>query len=107
MHRARSDVAVTVRRGAAKPRTVVVRTLGSEHELRYRDWVERNRAYIHKVSKGRVGFFTIDGTRRLLRCAPLHHHFQFAGVPGTRIVVRFWILSVLCAAAGLASLAVL
>ena len=56
VHRARSDVAVTVRRGAAKPRTVVVRTLGSEHELRYRDWVERNRAYIHKVSKGRVGY---------------------------------------------------
>ena len=60
-----------------------------------------------KLSKGRWGFFTVDGTRRLLRCAPLHHHFQFAGVPGTRIVVRFWILSVLCAAAGLASLAVL
>ncbi|MCB9897085.1 MAG: phospho-N-acetylmuramoyl-pentapeptide-transferase [Planctomycetes bacterium] len=60
-----------------------------------------------KVSKGRFGFFSVDGSKRLLRCAPLHHHFQFAGVPNTRIVVRFWIVSVLCAAAGLASLAVI
>jgi len=51
-----------------------------------------------------VGFFRATNGRRLLRCAPLHHHFQFAGVPDTRIVVRFWILAVLLAAAGLASL---
>lgn len=54
-----------------------------------------------------VGFFKATGGRRLLRCAPLHHHFQFAGLPDTRIVTRFWIAAVLCAAAGLASLAVL
>jgi phospho-N-acetylmuramoyl-pentapeptide-transferase len=36
-------------------------------------------------------------------CAPLHHHFQFAGMPETRITTRFWIVSVLLAAAGLAS----
>ena len=53
-----------------------------------------------------VGWFKASGGRRLLRCAPLHHHFQFAGVPETRITVRFWILSVLMAAAGLATLVV-
>ncbi len=52
-----------------------------------------------------VGCFKLTGGRRVLRCAPLHHHFQFAGVPDTRIIVRFWIAAVLFAAAGLASLA--
>jgi len=40
--------------------------------------------------------------RRIFRCAPLHHHFQFQGWPETRIVVRFWIASALCALLGLA-----
>jgi len=53
-----------------------------------------------------VGFFRWSGGKRLLRCAPLHHHFQFGGVPDQRIVVRFWILGVLLAGLGMASLAV-
>jgi phospho-N-acetylmuramoyl-pentapeptide-transferase len=53
-----------------------------------------------------VAWFKASGGRRLLRCAPLHHHFQFGGVPDTRIVTRFWIAAVLFAAAGMASLAV-
>ena len=40
--------------------------------------------------------------RRIFLCAPLHHHFQFQGWPETRIVVRFWIASALCAILGLA-----
>ncbi|MEX0867569.1 MAG: phospho-N-acetylmuramoyl-pentapeptide-transferase, partial [Pirellulales bacterium] len=39
--------------------------------------------------------------RRLFRCAPLHHHFQFAGWPETKIVVRFWIAAFICAGVGL------
>lgn len=42
--------------------------------------------------------------RRVLLCAPLHHHFQIQGWPETRIVVRFWIAAALCATVGLASL---
>jgi phospho-N-acetylmuramoyl-pentapeptide-transferase len=42
--------------------------------------------------------------RRILRMAPLHHHFQKGGWPETRVVVRFWILSVLFALMGLATL---
>ncbi len=42
--------------------------------------------------------------RRVLLCAPLHHHFQFRGWPEAKVVVRFWIASVLCAALGLAML---
>ena len=39
--------------------------------------------------------------KRLLLCAPLHHHFQFLGWPENKIVVRFWIASALAAIAGL------
>jgi phospho-N-acetylmuramoyl-pentapeptide-transferase len=41
--------------------------------------------------------------RRVFLCAPLHHHFQMRGWPEDKIVVRFWIASVLCAVAGLAT----
>jgi phospho-N-acetylmuramoyl-pentapeptide-transferase len=42
--------------------------------------------------------------RRLLRCAPLHHHFQLLGWAENKIVVRFWIAASLCALLGVASL---
>jgi phospho-N-acetylmuramoyl-pentapeptide-transferase len=42
--------------------------------------------------------------RRVFRCAPLHHHFQFLGWPESRIVVRFWIAAAVCAILGLAAL---
>jgi len=42
--------------------------------------------------------------RRVLRCAPLHHHFQFLGWPETRVVTRLWIVAGLCAILGVAVL---
>lgn len=42
--------------------------------------------------------------RRIFRCAPLHHHFQFLGWAENKIVVRFWIASALCALLGVAAL---
>lgn len=50
-----------------------------------------------------VGYFKWR-RQRLLRCAPLHHHFQFLGWAENKIVVRFWIASALCALLGAASL---
>ncbi|MFP6666152.1 MAG: phospho-N-acetylmuramoyl-pentapeptide-transferase [Pirellulales bacterium] len=44
--------------------------------------------------------------RRIFRCAPLHHHFQLSGWSESKIVVRFWIVSALCAIFGLACLKV-
>ena len=40
--------------------------------------------------------------RRVFLCAPLHHHFQFKGMPETRVVTRIWIVSVLLAMSSLA-----
>ncbi|MGH7545691.1 MAG: phospho-N-acetylmuramoyl-pentapeptide-transferase [Gemmatimonadota bacterium] len=42
--------------------------------------------------------------RRLFRMAPIHHHFEQIGWPETRVVVRFWILGILCALVGLSTL---
>jgi phospho-N-acetylmuramoyl-pentapeptide-transferase len=50
-----------------------------------------------------VGYYKWRG-RRIFRCAPLHHHFQFQGWPESRIVVRFWIAAALCALLGIATL---
>jgi len=47
-----------------------------------------------------VGSFRLRN-RRILRCAPLHHHFQFGGWSETQIVVRFWIAAAIFASLGL------
>ncbi len=48
-----------------------------------------------------VLFFKTTG-RRVFRCAPLHHHFQFGGMPENRLVVRTWVVSALLAMTSLA-----
>jgi phospho-N-acetylmuramoyl-pentapeptide-transferase len=42
--------------------------------------------------------------RRLLKMAPLHHHFEKSGWKETQVVVRFWIITMLLCFLGLASL---
>ncbi len=42
--------------------------------------------------------------RRVFRMAPIHHHFEKLGWPETQVVVRFWILGVLCAMVAFATL---
>ena len=39
--------------------------------------------------------------RRVLRMAPMHHHFELLGWPETTVLIRFWILAGLCAALGI------
>jgi len=42
-----------------------------------------------------VGYFKLTG-KRFFRMAPLHHHYEMQGWPEPKIIVRFWIASVLC-----------
>jgi phospho-N-acetylmuramoyl-pentapeptide-transferase len=42
--------------------------------------------------------------RRLLKMAPLHHHFEKSGWAETQVVVRFWIITMLLCLIGLSSL---
>ena len=50
-----------------------------------------------------VSSFKMTG-RRVFKMAPLHHHFELAGWPESRVVVRFWILSILFAVLALSTL---
>jgi len=42
--------------------------------------------------------------RRFFLMAPIHHHFQKQGWPETKVVLRFWVLSLIFALAGLGTL---
>ncbi len=42
--------------------------------------------------------------RRIFRMAPLHHHFELKGWPEPRVIVRFWIITVVLVLVGLATL---
>ena len=41
---------------------------------------------------------------RIFRMAPLHHHFELKGWPEPRVIVRFWIITVMLVLFGLATL---
>jgi phospho-N-acetylmuramoyl-pentapeptide-transferase len=50
-----------------------------------------------------VASFKLTG-KRLFRMAPLHHHFELKGWPEPRVIVRFWIISLMLVLIGLATL---
>ena len=50
-----------------------------------------------------VASFKLTG-KRLFRMAPIHHHFELKGWAEPKIIVRFWIISLLLVLAGLATL---
>ncbi len=52
-----------------------------------------------------VASFKLTG-KRIFRMAPLHHHYELKGWPEPRIIVRFWIISVMLVLLGLATLKV-
>jgi phospho-N-acetylmuramoyl-pentapeptide-transferase len=42
--------------------------------------------------------------KRIFRMAPIHHHFELLGWPEPQIIVRFWIISIICALLALSTL---
>ena len=50
-----------------------------------------------------VGYFKRTG-KRVFLMAPIHHHFEKLGWAESTVVIRFWIVSILLALAGLATL---
>ena len=42
--------------------------------------------------------------RRVFRMAPLHHHFELKGWPEPKVIVRFWIITLVLVLLGLATL---
>ena len=47
--------------------------------------------------------FRIYG-RRMLKMAPLHHHFELLGWAEPKIIVRFWIIAIILALVGMSTL---
>jgi len=51
-----------------------------------------------------VGYFKMTGGKRILRMAPLHHHFELKGWAEPKVIVRFWIISILLALMAISTL---
>jgi len=50
-----------------------------------------------------VGYYKLT-KRRIFRMAPLHHHYELKGWPEPRVIVRFWIITLVLVLIGLATL---
>lgn len=51
-----------------------------------------------------VGYFKMSGGKRIFLMAPFHHHFEKKGWPEPKVVVRFWIISIILGLIALATL---
>jgi phospho-N-acetylmuramoyl-pentapeptide-transferase len=49
-----------------------------------------------------VGRYTLG--RKIFKMAPLHHHFELKGWAEPKVIVRFWIITVILVLVGLATL---
>jgi phospho-N-acetylmuramoyl-pentapeptide-transferase len=59
--------------------------------------------YVFKYRKWRFGLEYAQ-KNRVFKRAPLHHHFEVSGWPETQVVIRFWIIGILCAGIALSTL---
>lgn len=84
------EVQLTIEAAESKEiRTVTVKALRSEQPLRYRAWVEHNRALVHKLSDGRVGYIHIPDMQ-LPGFAEFHRGYLVEyDAPGLLIDVRW------------------
>jgi phospho-N-acetylmuramoyl-pentapeptide-transferase len=51
-----------------------------------------------------VGSYKFRNKKRIFLIAPLHHHFEYKGWHEIKVVTRFWIISLLLAIIGIATL---
>jgi phospho-N-acetylmuramoyl-pentapeptide-transferase len=58
---------------------------------------------VFKYRKKRFGL-EFAQKNRVFKRAPLHHHFELSGWPETQVVIRFWIIGILCAILALSTL---
>lgn len=59
INHARQEVNLTIKGKGKKSRTITVQPLSHEAPLRYRNWVEENRAFVHSKTKGKIGYIHI------------------------------------------------
>ncbi len=51
-----------------------------------------------------VLYFKLTGGERIFRMAPIHHHFELKGWPEPKVIVRFWIISIILALLAMSTL---
>jgi len=51
-----------------------------------------------------IAYFRFTGGKRILKMAPLHHHFELMGWSEPKIIVRFWIIGIILTLAALSTL---
>jgi phospho-N-acetylmuramoyl-pentapeptide-transferase len=51
-----------------------------------------------------VGYYRLSNGRRIFRMAPIHHHFELKGWAEPKVIVRFWIISILLALLAISTL---
>jgi len=51
-----------------------------------------------------VGWFKVSSGKRIFRMAPLHHHFELNGWAEPKVIVRFWIVSIILALVAISTL---
>jgi len=51
-----------------------------------------------------VGSYKLRNQKRIFKMAPIHHHFELSGWPEPKVVVRFWIITLVLVIVGLANL---
>jgi len=74
VHQANTKVDLTIASDEGE-RTVVTTTIADEVPARYREWVERNREWVHAQSKGRVGYFHLPDMQSA-GFAEFHRYFS-------------------------------
>lgn len=89
VNQAGNIVSLGIKETKSKVKTVNVKTLSSQTPARYRDWVEANRAYVHKKTKDRLGYIHIPDMG-IMGFAEFHRSFLAeVGKEGLIIDVRF------------------
>jgi phospho-N-acetylmuramoyl-pentapeptide-transferase len=51
-----------------------------------------------------VSYFKLTQGKRIFRMAPLHHHFELKGWAEPKVIVRFWVISILLALMAISTL---
>lgn len=60
VNQAKNIISLTVKKaGTGEVKTYSVRTIATDYEVRYREWVDKNLEYVHKKSKGKLGYVHI------------------------------------------------
>ncbi len=60
VNRANSEISITVSSpNRTNKRTLQIKTISDEAPARYREWVEKNRDFVHRMSKGKIGYVHI------------------------------------------------